>query len=77
MSGRRTSTIAIADAGFDARLTACPQCHLPAVLPRGAGAHIDECGFEAYTFTCRQCATPLAGIVDPADDVLLLSKIAA
>jgi hypothetical protein len=77
MSGLRISTIARADAGFDARLTACPQCSLPAVLPRGATAHIDECGFESYSFTCRRCRTPLAGIVDPADDALLLSKIAA
>jgi hypothetical protein len=71
MSGRRISAVA------DARFTACPQCDVPPMLPRSASAHIDECGFESYTFACPHCGTPLAGIVDPADDALLLSKIAA
>jgi RNase P subunit RPR2 len=71
MSGRRISGLA------DARFTLCPQCDMPSLLARSADAHIDECGFESYTFTCRQCDTPLAGIVDPADDALLLSRIAA
>jgi hypothetical protein len=77
MSGLRISAIAIADADFDARFTICPQCKMPPTLPRSASAHIDECGFESYRFACRYCDTPLAAIVDPADDALLLSRAAA
>ena len=34
---------------------------------------IDACGFESYRLDCRECGATLAGIVDPADDVLVLS----
>jgi len=37
---------------------------------------IDSCGFESYSFACRECAAPLGGIVDPCDDPLLLSELA-
>jgi len=37
---------------------------------------IDSCGFESYSFACRECAAPLGGIVDPCDDTLLLSELA-
>jgi hypothetical protein len=35
--------------------------------------HIDECGFESYSLKCRACGSMLAGIIDPADDALLLT----
>jgi hypothetical protein len=36
---------------------------------------MDECGFETYAIDCPQCGAPLAGIIDPADDALLLSEL--
>jgi hypothetical protein len=35
--------------------------------------HIDEWGFENYSLECKQCGATLAGIIDPADDALLLT----
>ena len=40
-------------------------------------ADIDACGFESYRFECSECHTALAGIIDPADDALLISQVAA
>jgi hypothetical protein len=34
---------------------------------------VDACGFEGYQFDCQECGTVLAGIIDPADDALILS----
>jgi hypothetical protein len=61
----------------DARYTVCPHCrHRPMVL-RSNNPRIDECGFESYDFDCPSCDAPLAGIIDPRDDVLLISNTAA
>jgi hypothetical protein len=38
-------------------------------------AKIDGSGFESYRFSCRACAVPLAGVVDPYDETLLLSEL--
>jgi hypothetical protein len=38
---------------------------------------MDQCGFASYSFGCDECGAMIAGIVDPADDALLLSEIAA
>jgi len=38
---------------------------------------IDACGFESYSLECKECGVPFAGIVDPFDDTLLPSEIAA
>jgi hypothetical protein len=35
---------------------------------------IDACGFESYRLDCPECGAALAGIIDPADDALLLSE---
>jgi hypothetical protein len=53
----------------------------------GCGAHftfcrsedplIDACGFESYTFACKECGAALSGIVDPLDDALLITEMAA
>jgi hypothetical protein len=37
--------------------------------------HIDERGFESYDLKCVACSASLHGIIDPADDELLLSGI--
>jgi hypothetical protein len=34
---------------------------------------MDECGFESYRIECKECGTQLAGIVDPADEALLVT----
>jgi hypothetical protein len=60
-----------------AELIACPKCNAQLAFARSDAAHVDECGFEIYHLTCEECKAPLVGIVDPADDALLLSEIAA
>jgi hypothetical protein len=61
----------------DAQLVACPKCNARLAFTRSDAADIDECGFEIYRLACHECGAPLAGVVDPADDTLLLSEIAA
>jgi hypothetical protein len=56
-----------------ARAVVCPVCDVLLTFFRTSVPHIDECGFESYRFECKECGTPLAGIVDPADEALLLS----
>jgi hypothetical protein len=55
---------------------ACPSCGAQLMFRRSLKPFIDSCGFESYSFTCRECAAPLGGIVDPCDDTLLLSELA-
>jgi len=38
---------------------------------------MDDCGFESYNFMCGECGVTLAGIVDPFEDLLLLSAVPA
>jgi len=59
---------------LDPQTVACPKCHAEFVFYRSSAAHIDDYGFESYQLECPQCGTPLSGIIDPADDKLLLSQ---
>jgi hypothetical protein len=43
---------------------------------RSRTPRIDSCGFQSYSLDCVECGTPLAGIIDPYDEALLLSEIA-
>ena len=52
---------------------ACPKCDASLVFYRSDDPHIDECGFESYSLKCRACGSALVGIIDPADDALLLT----
>jgi hypothetical protein len=52
---------------------ACPKCDASTVFYRSESPQIDECGFESYSFKCKACGSVLVGIVDPADDTLLLT----
>ena len=52
---------------------ACPKCDASLKFYRSDKPHIDECGFESYSFKCRACGSMLVGIIDPADDTLLLT----
>ncbi len=55
------------------QLVECPYCRLQFRFFRSSAAHIDECGFESYRLECPRCDAALCGIIDPADDKLLLS----
>jgi hypothetical protein len=52
---------------------ACPKCDASLKFYRSDQPHIDECGFESYSFNCSGCGSTLVGIVDPVDDRLLLT----
>ena len=56
---------------------ACPKCAAQLRFCRSHNPRIDACGFESYSLECKECGVPFAGIVDPFDDTLLLSEIAA
>ncbi|HTY55345.1 MAG TPA: hypothetical protein VMB26_09095 [Candidatus Binataceae bacterium] len=52
----------------------CPHCHAGLGFRRSQTPNIDACGFESYRLDCRECGAALAGIIDPADDALLLTE---
>ena len=49
---------------------ACPNCAAGLKFYGSHTPHINECGFESYSLTCRACGEPLVGVVDPQDDTL-------
>ena len=51
---------------------ACPKCDASLIFYRSNKPHIDECGFESYSFKCRACRSMLVGIIDPADTRTIL-----
>jgi predicted nucleic acid-binding Zn ribbon protein len=60
----------------DEPAVACPRCKAPLLFRRSAPAPIDACGLESYRFACNECGTAVGGVIDPADDELLISEIA-
>ncbi len=60
-----------------APVVACPACSARLAFRRNSLSRIDACGFESYSLECKECGVPFAGIVDPFDDTLLLSEMAA
>jgi hypothetical protein len=54
-------------------MATCPACKADFKFYRSDQPHIDECGFESYSLRCSSCEVPLIGIIDPADDRLLLT----
>jgi len=50
------------------------KCNAHLILPDCAVA-IDSSGFESFGLDCKHCGAPLAGIMDPADDKLLLTVL--
>jgi transcription elongation factor Elf1 len=52
---------------------ACPQCNAELLVNTNDRPAIDECGFETYDVQCGACGSMLVGIIDPADDKLLLT----
>jgi hypothetical protein len=81
-SQARSATAAAADLAGKNRtppapqVIACPRCGAELMFRRSLRPLIDSCGFESYSFACRECAAPLGGIIDPCDDTLLLSELA-
>jgi hypothetical protein len=53
----------------------CPKCKRSSIFARGPLPLIDRCGFELHSFRCEWCASYLAGVVDPIDDVLVISLL--
>jgi hypothetical protein len=54
----------------------CPNCKAGILSRRTRVRHIDEQGFETYTFNCKFCRSRLVGVIDPCDGALLLSTAA-
>jgi len=54
-----------------------PGCGARFAFCRSEHPVIDACGFESYTFACKECGASLSGIVDPFDDALLITEMAA
>jgi hypothetical protein len=57
------------------KTVACPKCGAKLKFFRSDKPRIDECGFESYSLKCNACGSMLAGIIDPADDELLLTVL--
>jgi hypothetical protein len=70
MSGEAPNTTA------EAQVIACPRCRAQLMFGRSHTPHIDACGFEGYHLECDACGASLSGVIDPADDALLLSALA-
>jgi len=52
---------------------ACLKCDPSFKFYRSDRPHIDGSGFESYSLTCKVCGLMFVGIVDPRDDMLLLT----
>lgn len=59
---------------MDAQVVACPRCAAALIFSWSGTPRIDACGFESYSFECKACGAPLTGIIDPFDDLLLVSE---
>jgi hypothetical protein len=56
------------------QIVTCPKCNAGIEFRRRIRPHIDKCGFESYDLKFVSCSASLHGIIDPADDMLLLSE---
>jgi hypothetical protein len=56
------------------QIVTCPKCNVEFEFRRSVRPHIDESGFESYELECVTCSALLHGIIDPADNMLLLSE---
>ena len=74
---RPIANLAELTAASGAPVVACPVCRAALAFHRSSTPQIDACGFESYSFACTECGAPLAGIIDPSDDTLLLTEMAA
>ena len=58
-----------------AQFVGCPRCAARLMFSRLQPPRIDACGFESYSLDCPECDAALAGVIDPADEALLLSVV--
>ena len=72
-----SKTADVAETASGAQPVACPRCATPLRFYRSDTPRIDACGFESYSFECKECGVPVGGIIDPFDDTLLLSEVSA
>ena len=56
------------------QIVTCPKCNAEFEFHRSIRPHIDDCGFDSYNLKCDACSASLHGIIDPADEELLLSE---
>jgi hypothetical protein len=74
MTGKSAMTPSIKSSNVSkSEKVVCPKCDASLKFYRSEKPHIDECGFESYSFKCSACGSMLVGIIDPADDALLLT----
>jgi DNA-directed RNA polymerase subunit RPC12/RpoP len=74
MPGRAAMTPSIRTSNLSKpEKVACPKCDASLIFYRSGKPHIDELGFESYSFKCSACGSMLVGIIDPAGDKLLLT----
>jgi hypothetical protein len=52
----------------------CPKCHAVLNFCRSITPDFDSSGLESYRLDCQECGVALYGIIDPADDALILSE---
>jgi hypothetical protein len=52
----------------------CPKCRAIIDFRRSTQPQIDSLGLESYQLRCQECGAALSGIIDPADDFLILSE---
>jgi hypothetical protein len=74
---RPTGNLEKPTTGSASLVLACPKCTARLTFSRSSTPQIDACGLESYSLVCKECGVPFAGIVDPFDDTLLLSEMAA
>jgi hypothetical protein len=67
--------VLIPSAEANAQGTACPNCNFHFEFRRTLTSAVDACGFESYSLRCDACGLLLGGVIDPADDALLLSAV--
>jgi phage FluMu protein Com len=53
----------------------CPKCKVVSKFLGITIPKIDTCGFESYSFRCTECASSLAGIIDPSDGEVVVSLL--
>ena len=52
----------------------CPRCKALFAHQRAPVPQFDSSGFESYQLQCIHCGASFAGIIDPYDGELLLSR---
>jgi hypothetical protein len=73
----RPSSAKVLGAEATAQSVVCPCCNARLPFRRSEMPAIDACGFESYRLDCEACGMTFAGVIDPADEALVLSATPA